>query len=168
MSWPCRFRRCIAEHLQTYPLALPGSPDSINRLLKDFKTLGRSFVPTKLKTNMNEVIQTTEPIIVLSNWSVYDVPVRGLSGDWTRHLVGFAEDLDLPQVSSAIGEFDAEGGIGSAASGRTFRLVGPAGRHPKSDGMWVRWKRLHQVHQERDVTNSVSKQMVLFQGGTTP
>lgn len=86
---------------------------------------------------MTETIRTKDPIVALTDWSVYEVPLFGSENLWTRHFVGYAEDLDLPQVSSAIGTFDPSTGIGTAASGRVFQLVGQSWRHWESSRMWV-------------------------------
>ncbi|PQA78072.1 hypothetical protein [Rhodoferax sp. TS-BS-61-7] len=114
---------------------------------------------------MTERIHTNEPVVALTDWSVYEVPLFGPENLWTRHFVGYAEDLDLPQVSSAIGTFDPSTGIGTAASGRVFQLVGQSGRHLESSRMWVRWKRLNQIHEERDITFGMSKYLGFFNDG---
>jgi hypothetical protein len=113
---------------------------------------------------MTERIHTNEPVVALSDWSVYEVPLFGSENLWTRHFVGFAEDLDLPQVSSAIGTFDPSTGIGTAASGRVFQLIGQSGRHLDSSRMWSRWKVLNGVHEERDLTSGFFKAMLKWQG----
>ena len=100
-----------------------------------------------------------EPLVALSYWSVYEVPLHGADAPWTRHFVGFAKDLGLAQVSSAILMFDPEHGVGAAASHRVFQLVGDSGRHQESASMWARWKFLKKVQQERDVTYSFSREM---------
>ena len=114
---------------------------------------------------MTDAIHTREPIVVLTDWSVYQVPLLGHDADWTRHFVGFSEGLDLPQVSSAIGPFDPQTGIGVATSGRIFQLEGQAGRRPESDRMWARWKLLNQVNEERDITFGMYKYMGFFHDG---
>jgi hypothetical protein len=114
---------------------------------------------------MTERIHINEPVVALSDWSVYQVPLLGPDADWTRHFVGFAEDLNLPQVSSAIGPFDPQTGVGVATSGRIFQLVGQAGRRPESDRMWARWKLLNQVHEERDITFGMYQYMGFFHEG---
>jgi hypothetical protein len=43
-----------------------------------------------------------EPIVELTHWSVYGVPLYGVDAPWTRHFIGFAPELGLAQVSSAI------------------------------------------------------------------
>lgn len=112
-----------------------------------------------------QAIRTNEPIVKLSNWAVCEIPLHGPNASWTRHLAGFAEDLSLAQVSSAIGTFDARNHIGTSASGHLFHLAGQAGRHAESSRMWVRWKRLNGLYEERDVTHSISKDLALSQGG---
>lgn len=113
---------------------------------------------------MDRIIQSKEPIVTLAHWSVYEVPLLGPEFNWTRHFVGYAEDLGLPQVSAAIGTFDPESGTGASLSGRVFQLVGDSGRHPESARMWARWKFLSGVHQERDLTASFFKVMCAWQG----
>ena len=83
-----------------------------------------------------------EPVIELSEWSVYEVPLYGTDAPWTRHFVGYAEELGLAQVSSAILMFDRELGVGASASRRVFQLVGQSGRNAESAQLWVRWKAL--------------------------
>ena len=100
-----------------------------------------------------------EPLVALSYWSVYEVPLHGADAPWTRHFVGFAKDLGLAQVSSAILMFDPEHGVGAAASHRVFQLVGDSGRHQESARLWARSKFLNKVQQERDVTYSFSREM---------
>ena len=105
-----------------------------------------------------------EPLVALSHWSVYEVPLHGTDAPWTRHFVGFAEDLGLAQVSSAILVFDPEHGVGAAASHRVFQLVGESGRHQESARMCARWKFLNKVQLERDMTSSFFKVMRAWQG----
>lgn len=93
-----------------------------------------------------------EPTVELAHWSAYEVPLYGPDAPWTRHLVGFAEELGLPQVSSAILMFDREHGVGASASHRLFKLVGHSGRHPECERLWERWKALNGVQLERDIT----------------
>jgi hypothetical protein len=93
-----------------------------------------------------------EPIVELSYWSVYEVPLYGLDAPWTRHFLGFAEELGLAQVSSAILMFDHEHGVGASANRRVFQLVGKSGRHPQGAQLWERWKTLNTVRQDRDIT----------------
>jgi hypothetical protein len=93
-----------------------------------------------------------EPIVELSHWSVYEVPLYGLDAPWTRHFLGFADELGLAQVSSAILMFDQEHGVGASANRRVFQLVGQSGRHPEVAQLWERWKTLNGVRQDRDIT----------------
>jgi hypothetical protein len=93
-----------------------------------------------------------EPLIELTHWSVFEVPIHGPDAPWTRHFIGFAEELGLAQVSSAIVMFDREHGVGASASHRVFQLVGESGRHLESLKLWTRWKTLNGIHLERDIT----------------
>ena len=113
---------------------------------------------------MKTDIPANEPIVALSDWSVYEVPLRGDGSNWTRHFVGFAEDLGLPQVSSAIEAFDAATGIGTAQSGRVFQLAGESGSNPASAFMWKRWKLLNCITAERDVNASMHRVMQPWAG----
>ncbi len=98
-----------------------------------------------------------EPIVELANWSVYEVPLYGIDAPWTRHFVGFAEELGLAQVSSAIVMFDQEHGFGASASHRVFQLVGVSGTHQEGTRLWSKWKTLNDIHHERDITAHFSK-----------
>jgi hypothetical protein len=93
-----------------------------------------------------------EPIIELTEWSVYEVPLYGVDAPWTRHFVGYAEELGLAQVSSAILMFDRDLGVGASASRRVFQLVGQSGRSTEGTQLWARWKVLNGVHLDRDIT----------------
>lgn len=113
---------------------------------------------------MSDFPVSREPIVALSHWSIYEVPLHGPDAPWTRHFVGFAEDLNLPQVSSAVRSFDPKSGIGAATSGRVFQLVGESGRHEESMRMWTRWKTLNRVSPERDMTAAFYKVMQRWSG----
>jgi hypothetical protein len=93
-----------------------------------------------------------EPIVELTHWSVYEVPLYGVDAPWTRHFVGYAEEMGLAQVSSAIVMFDREHGVGASASHRVFQLVGQSGRHLEAAALWTRWKSLNGVRTDRDIT----------------
>lgn len=93
-----------------------------------------------------------EPIIELTQWSVFEVPIHGVDAPWTQHFVGFTEELGLAQVSPAVLMFDKDHGVGASASHRVFQLVGESGRHPESMRLWARWKALNGILLERDVT----------------
>lgn len=95
-----------------------------------------------------------DPIVELSHWSVYEVPLYGADAPWTRHLVGFAQEVGLAQVSPAILMFDQEHGVGASASHRVFQLLGPSGHHLEASRLWTRWKSTNGILQERDVTPS--------------
>jgi hypothetical protein len=105
-----------------------------------------------------------EPIVELTNWSVYEVPLHGPGAPWTRHFVGYAEEQGLAQVSPVILMFDPEHGVAASASRRVFQLVGNPGRHAEAEQMWVRWKSLNNIQQERDVTPGFFKAMDAWQG----
>lgn len=93
-----------------------------------------------------------EPIVELSHWSVYEVPLYGVDAPWTRHFVGFVEELGIAQVSSAILMFDIQHGVGASANHRVFQLEGHSGQHPMCTQIWERWKLLNDVHLDRDIT----------------
>ena len=93
-----------------------------------------------------------EPIVELTEWSVYEVPLYGVDAPWTRHFVGYAQELGLAQVSSAILMFDRDLGVGASASRRVFQLVGQSGRNSEGTGLWARWKALNGVQLDRDIT----------------
>jgi hypothetical protein len=97
------------------------------------------------------------PIVELSHWSVYEVPLYGLDAPWTRHFVGFAQELGLAQVSSAILMFDQEHGVGASASHRVFQLLGQSGQHREGAQLWARWKSTNGIQQERDITPKFSR-----------
>jgi len=103
------------------------------------------------------------PIVELMDWSVYEVPLYGTDAPWTRHFVGFAEELGLAQVSSAILMFDMDHGVGAAANHRVFQLVGQSGRHQESALLWERWKSLNGVQLDRDITHGYFKSLRLRQ-----
>jgi hypothetical protein len=105
-----------------------------------------------------------EPIVELSHWSVYEVPLHGPGAPWTRHFVGYSEEQGLAQVSPAILMFDPEHGVGASASRRVFQLVGDSGRHPEAERMWARWKSLNDLQHERDVTPGFFKAIEVRQG----
>ena len=93
-----------------------------------------------------------EPLVELTHWSVYEVPLYGSDAPWTRHFVGYAEELGLAQVSSAILMFDRDLGVGASASHRVFQLVGQSGQHLEGARLWARWKALNGVLRDRDIT----------------
>ena len=99
----------------------------------------------------------TKPTIELTDWSVYEVPLFGPGGPWTRHFVGYDAELAIPQVSSTILAFDSESGIGASANHRVFQLIGQSGLNPECARLWSRWKALNSVTQERDVTQGVAR-----------
>jgi hypothetical protein len=98
-----------------------------------------------------------EPIVELTHWSVYEVPLYGVDAPWTRHFVGYAEEMGLAQVSSAILMFDRDHGVGASASHRVFQLVGQSGRHQEASKLWAHWKTLNGVQLDRDITPSFFK-----------
>lgn len=104
-----------------------------------------------------------EPIVELTHWSVYEVPLYGVDAPWTRHFVGFAEELGLAQVSSAIVMFDREHGVGASASHRVFQLIGQSGRHLEAAQLWSRWKSLNGLQLDRDVTPGFFKSTSAWQ-----
>ena len=91
-------------------------------------------------------------MVELSHWSVYEVPLYGPDAPWTRHFVGFDDELGQPQVSSVILVFDRESGVAASANHRIFKLVGKCGTHPESVRLWENWKQLNRVEQARDIT----------------
>ena len=93
-----------------------------------------------------------EPMVELTHWSVFEVPIHGPDAPWTRHFIGFAEALGLAQVSSAIVMFDRDHGVGASASHRVFQLVGESGSHPDSMRLWASWKLMNGIQRERDIT----------------
>ena len=101
-----------------------------------------------------------QPIVELRDWSVYEVPLYGVDAPWTRHFVGFAEELGLAQVSSSIVMFDDERGCGASASHRVFQLLGGSGTHHECTKLWNKWKALNGIHHERDITAHFSKTRV--------
>lgn len=105
-----------------------------------------------------------EPIVELTHWSVYEVPLYGVDAPWTRHFVGYARELGLAQVSPAILMFDREHGVGASASHRVFQLVGRSGRHLEAARLWARWKLLNGVQQERDITPGFFAEQGTLQG----
>ena len=92
------------------------------------------------------------PLVELTEWSVFQVPIHGTDAPWTQHFVGFSVELCLAQVSPSILMFDSDHGVGASASHRVFQLVGESGRHPESMRLWSRWKSLNGIVQERDIT----------------
>lgn len=108
-----------------------------------------------------------QPVVELSNWLVFEVPLYGADAPWTRHFVGFANELGLAQVSSAIVMFDQEHHCGASANHRVFQLVGDSGRHPEVQRLWDRWKALNDVNQERDITPHFYQAQSLKQVSTT-
>lgn len=92
------------------------------------------------------------PIVKLRHWSVFEVPLYGVGAPWTRHFLGFAEELGLAQVSTAILMFDPEHGVGASASHRVFQLLGQSGRHSECAQLWAHWKELNGIRLERDIT----------------
>ena len=100
-----------------------------------------------------------EPIVELTHWSVYEVPLYGMDAPWTRHFIGFAPELGLAQVSSAILMFDREHSVGASANHRIFQLVGQSGHHQEAAQLWARWKSLNGIQQDRDITHSDFKAM---------
>jgi hypothetical protein len=92
------------------------------------------------------------PIVELTCWSVYEVPLFGMDAPWTRHFVGYAAKLGLAQVSSSIVRFDQDHGHGATASHRILKLVGLSGRHLEGGRLWDRWKLLNGIQVDRDIT----------------
>jgi hypothetical protein len=76
----------------------------------------------------------------------------GVDAPWTRHFVGYAEELGLAQVSSAILMFDRDLGVGASASRTVFQLVGQSGYNTKGAQLWARWKSINGVQLDRDIT----------------
>ena len=97
------------------------------------------------------------PIVELSHWSVYEVPMYGLDAPWTRHFVGFVQALGLAQVSSAILMFDQDHSVGASTNHRVFQLLGQSGRHWECVQLWARWKAMNGIQVERDITSSISR-----------
>jgi hypothetical protein len=100
-----------------------------------------------------------EPVVELTSWSVFEVPLYGSDAPWTRHFVGFAEELGLAQVSSAIVLYDYEHSCGASANHRVFQLVGASGTHSEGAALWRKWKALNGVYKERDVTAHFHKEL---------
>ena len=102
------------------------------------------------------------PLVELTNWSVYEVPLYGVDAPWTRHFVGFADELGLAQVSSASVMFDEGRGVGASASHRVFQLLGGSGTHREGTLLWTKWKALNGIQHERDITAHFSKMPVTW------
>ena len=78
-----------------------------------------------------------DPIVELTHWSVYEVPLYGVDAPWTRHFIGFAPELGLAQLSSAILMFDREHSVGASANHRIFQLLGQSGHHQEAARLWA-------------------------------
>ena len=107
----------------------------------------------------------TEPEIILTKWSAYDIPLIGETQPWTRHFVGFSKELSEGQSTAAVVAFDPIKQIGRTKSGRTYRLVGAPGHCMPAKLVWSKWKHLSKVASEHEVTEEVLGLMMSFASG---
>ena len=103
---------------------------------------------------------TQPPDITLEAWSVYEVPLHGENQPWSRHLVGFKREGARGQVSSAVQAFDPVQGVAMTQSGRVYLLYDYPGSDADARYCWGRWKTMHAIVQERDVTDEVFADIV--------
>jgi hypothetical protein len=95
------------------------------------------------------------PDVTLRSWAAFDVPLNGTDQPWTRHFTGWSCDDGQGQVCSAVQHFDPATAKCVTHSGRVYRLLGRPGHDLDAEYVWQRWKRIANVHEERDVTNEV-------------
>ena len=88
--------------------------------------------------------------VELERWSVRRF------ADGTQHFVGFCLESRDGRVSTKILELDAGSRTGKTASGRTYRLLGPAGRDGDAEWVWGRvWRILGDGQEWSDVTEEL-------------
>lgn len=92
---------------------------------------------------------------VLTNWRAFEVSLQNKGQPWTRHLVGWSQEDQQGQVSSAIQSYDSVTGQFRTQSGRLFRAVGPPGMNGAAIFAWIAWKLMSGVAEEFDVTDEV-------------
>lgn len=95
------------------------------------------------------------PVVTLRNWAVFEVPRTRLDDRWSRHLVGWSVEDQQAQVSSAVRLFDPLAATFVTKSGRLYRLHGPSGLGQDAKYVWVRWKRVANILDERDISDEV-------------
>jgi hypothetical protein len=95
---------------------------------------------------------------------VFEVPLNGGDGLWTRHLVGYALEDRQGQVSSPVIRFDPISAQCVTTRGRVYRLFRRPGLNPDALYVWEHWKDLAGVTEERDVTAEVQMAMDAAQG----
>jgi len=95
------------------------------------------------------------PDVTLRSWAAFDVPLNGTHQPWTRHFTGWSCEDGQGQVCSAVQHFDPATGKCVTESGRVYRLLGRPGHDLDAKYVWQRWKRIANVHEERDVTSEV-------------
>lgn len=79
-----------------------------------------------------------QPEVVLVSWSAFEVLVPRL-GKPTIHVAGVEEACGDGRVSSPVCKVDAPNRSVVTSTGRTYRLVGPAGLHGNAEYVWQRW-----------------------------
>jgi hypothetical protein len=96
-----------------------------------------------------------EPEIVLSSWSVRELP------DGDRHFVGYNfADGGEGRVSSKILEFDPKTLKGKTRSGRVYQLDRhTAGFNTDAEYVWNRWKAINKIKIFEDVTEKVLEEI---------
>jgi hypothetical protein len=104
--------------------------------------------------------------VTLTDWAVYEVPLKGSDQPWTRHFAGWSCEDGQGQVCSAIKQFDPATGACVTNSGRVYRLQGRPGLSADAEYVWNRWKRIAGVEAERDVTENVFAAMQAASAGS--
>jgi hypothetical protein len=95
------------------------------------------------------------PTVTLTDWAVFEVPLRGSDQPWTRHLAGWSCEDHHGQVCSAVERFDPRTASCVTESGRVYRLRGNPGLNGDAEYVWNRWKAIAGITEEREVTQEV-------------
>lgn len=94
-----------------------------------------------------------QPSVSIIRWRVLQTDVG------SRHLVGFNSEAVEGRVSTAIVEFDAGNRTVTTASGRLYRLVGPAAYDSDGDWVWGLWSRRNNVGATEDVSSFYEREL---------
>ena len=105
------------------------------------------------------------PEVTLVHWQIFEVPFRGFTRSWTRHLAGWSCEDRHGQVSSVLRKFDPSSRCFMTASRRKYRVMGPPGFTDDEAYVWAAWKASWRIDEERDVTQEV---LALLRSGPDP
>jgi len=97
-----------------------------------------------------------EPTVSIIDWSIH--AVKFSNNDKSEHLMGFVPGK-MGRVTSAIKGFDANTRKITTFSGRVYTLIGLPGDCEDAAYVWLLWKKMNGVVQDKNVTDKYVTQI---------